>query len=43
MFHHSGDFELFHLGVFNDADASIEMLSQPRLIVTGLQVKQPLA
>jgi hypothetical protein len=40
MFHHCGDFELFHLGVFNDTDGSFDLLSHPKLVITGLQVKQ---
>jgi len=39
MYHHCSDFELFHLGLFDDATASFELLPQPKLIITGLQVK----
>jgi len=37
---HPEDFELYHLGVYDDATASFELLSKPVLMVRGKDVKK---
>jgi hypothetical protein len=39
MFHHSGDFDLFELGIFDDNTGIIECHSQPKLLTLGKSVK----
>ena len=35
MFEHSSDFELYHLGSFDDANSSFELLPSASLLTTG--------
>jgi len=39
MFHHSDDFDLFELGVFDDANGMFELYDSPKLLTLGKQVK----
>lgn len=39
LYKHPHDFELYALGVWRSADCTFEMLSSPKLLVTGLSVK----
>jgi len=39
MYQHPGDYELFHLGVFEDATARFELFDAPRLLVSAESVK----
>lgn len=36
---HPEDFVLFHLGEFDDSDASFKLLDKPRMLVRGSEVK----
>lgn len=38
MSHHPEDFDLFHLGFFNDADATVEWHSHPVQLAVGKDV-----
>ena len=40
MYRHPEDFQLYHLGSYNDADGSFDLLSTPRLIASGDSVKR---
>jgi len=42
LFHHPDDFDLFHLGSFDDVTATFKILETPALIVIGKQVKIPI-
>lgn len=37
---HPEDFQLFHLGTFEDSDARFELFQVPKLLVAGATVKQ---
>jgi len=39
MHHHPDDFELYDVGVFDDSNCKFELYDQPKLLVTGKQVK----
>lgn len=40
MFDHPEDFQLFHLGVFDDGSGRFEMLDMPVLLLHGSSCKQ---
>lgn len=40
MFNHPEDFCLYHLGSYNDSDATFDLIQPPRLIASGLNVKR---
>lgn len=40
LYQHPNDFQLFYLGTFDDADCSFDVLSTPRLLVSGAQVAE---
>ena len=40
MFHHPEDFELYHLGSYDDQDASYTLLPKPVLVTRGKDVKR---
>lgn len=42
LFSHPGDFALYHLGVFDDQDASFALLPQPALLLQGDQARSTL-
>lgn len=39
LYNHPEDFQLFHLGSFNDSDGSFDLIIPPRLIASGSNVK----
>lgn len=39
MFRHPGDFDLYHIGVFDDATGLVSSFDAPRLLVTGASLK----
>lgn len=40
MFNHAEDFQLFHLGSYNDENAEFDPVFPPRLLVSGAAVKR---
>jgi len=40
LFSHPDDFELYELGVFNDADGSFEILKSPKLLSQAKEVRE---
>lgn len=40
LFKHPDDFNLYHFGVFDDGDGTMELLSSPALLVRGKDVKE---
>jgi len=41
MFRHPDDFDLYHLGMFEDMNGAMESLSEPKMLAIGKQVKIP--
>lgn len=39
VYKHPEDFELYHLGIYNDQDGTFEMLAKPRQLSRGADVK----